>query len=120
MNELMRELLFLPDQASTVALEIDELHYFVISVTMVGSLLVFAAAAYFLARFRTARGASLSKKPASVMALEGGLTVFVTTLFLIWWVIGFAQYLRIESPPPNCADVYVTAKQWMWKFTYPS
>ena len=38
MNELMRRMLFLPDQASTFALDVDHLHYFVISVTMIASL----------------------------------------------------------------------------------
>jgi hypothetical protein len=34
MNELMRNLLWLPPQASTLAPKIDNLHYFVITVTM--------------------------------------------------------------------------------------
>ena len=34
MNEFMRRLLFLPEQASTFAKDVDHLHYFVISVTM--------------------------------------------------------------------------------------
>ena len=34
MNELLRRLLYLPDQRSTVAREIDYLHYFVILITM--------------------------------------------------------------------------------------
>ena len=37
MNELMRRLLFLPDQASTFATSVDHLHYFVITVTMIAS-----------------------------------------------------------------------------------
>ena len=34
MNELMRSILFLPEQASTFAQRVDDLHYLVIIVTM--------------------------------------------------------------------------------------
>ena len=39
MNELLRRLLFLPPQGSTMAREIDGLHYFVIITTMIGAFL---------------------------------------------------------------------------------
>ena len=38
-NELLRKLLFLPEQASTFAGRVDRLHYFVVIVTMISSLL---------------------------------------------------------------------------------
>ena len=34
MNDLMRRMLWLPEQASTFAPDVDHLHYFVIIVTM--------------------------------------------------------------------------------------
>ena len=52
MNELMRQLLFLPPQRSTLAAEIDHLHYFVISVTMIGAAAVTLVGGYYLVRFR--------------------------------------------------------------------
>jgi cytochrome c oxidase subunit 2 len=41
------------------------------------------------------------------------------TLFVAWWGWGFWQYVQIASPPSNSYDVYVSGKQWMWKFAYP-
>ena len=38
MNDLMRRLLWLPEQASTFAKPVDYLHYFVITVTMIASI----------------------------------------------------------------------------------
>jgi cytochrome c oxidase subunit 2 len=29
------------------------------------------------------------------------------------------QYRTLQTPPPNAIPIYVTAKQWMWKFAYP-
>src|SRR5204863_281896 len=40
-------------------------------------------------------------------------------LFCLWWAIGFAQYRTLMTPPADAIPVYVTAKQWMWKFAYP-
>ena len=37
MNEVLRRLLFLPDQASTFAKDVDQLHYFVILTTIIMS-----------------------------------------------------------------------------------
>jgi cytochrome c oxidase subunit 2 len=46
----------------------------------------------------------------------GGLA----TLFFVWWVIGFGQYRELQTPPDNAIPIYVTAKQWMWEFAYPT
>jgi len=123
MNELLRQLLFLPLQRSTVAKDIDSLHYFVISVTMAGSLLVFLVAAIFVIRYRATE--PLQKHPhagpiRSVKIFELFVVVGLLTLFLTWWVIGSRQFARIRVPPEDSMEVYVTAKQWMWKFSSTS
>src|SRR5262249_20360715 len=40
--------------------------------------------------------------------------------FLSWWVIGSRLFVRMRVPPSDTLDVYVIAKQWMWKFAYPN
>jgi cytochrome c oxidase subunit 2 len=40
-------------------------------------------------------------------------------MFILWWVIGFRQYVHMAEAPADSEVVYVDAKQWMWKFTYP-
>lgn len=132
MNELMRELLMLPEQSSTVAGEIDRLHYFVILVTMLGATGVAAATLWFLVRYR--EGSALSRRAREHKGAEspgrsgtrGALLVEfaavggLLSLFLLWWVIGFRQFVRLHSPPDDSLEVYVTAKQWMWSFAYPN
>ncbi len=128
MNELMRELLFLPAQASTIARDIDWLHYFVITVTMLGAAGVAAFTLYYIVRYRESarRGGDLPPDPRPHHA-PGGLSlgfelaVFggLLALFVLWWVIGFRQFIRISEPPPNSLTIYVTGKQWMWSFAYP-
>lgn len=118
MNEFLRELLVLPPQASTYAKDIDYLHYFVISVTMLGATITGLTAVVFVARFRRKRD-ELTERVRAPLWLEIAWVSFLLVLFLAWWVIGYRVYIRTQVPPEDSMEVYVTAKQWMWKFEYP-
>jgi cytochrome c oxidase subunit 2 len=116
--ELFRRLFFLPDGASSIAYGIDALHAFVIGVTAVVSLYVFAVATWFTIRYRQRQKGQLTEKLAATRLHEGFVIGSVTFTFLLWWVIGFRQYTEMASPPANAPVIYVDAKQWMWKFAY--
>lgn len=128
MNEFLRTILFLPEQRSTIAYEVDALHYFVILVTMAGAVGVALLAAYYLLRYRqSARRGGYREpdrdplhSPGGVpFWLEIGLIGGLLALFLLWWVLGFRQYVRIRQPPADAIEVYVMGKKWMWSFSYP-
>jgi len=55
MNELFRKLLFLPEQGSAYAQQVDQLHFFVITMTMLGFAGVAAALIWFVIRYRRRR-----------------------------------------------------------------
>ncbi len=118
MNELLRRLLFLPPQASAMAVDIDSLHYFVIGVTMFASTLVGVVAWAFIVRYRRRTHTDTTVRVRATLAFEIPMIAGILGLFILWWVIGFRQYVRMETPPANALDVYVMAKQWMWKFSY--
>src|SRR5690606_20880988 len=63
-------------------------------------------------RYRTPRVAA--SIPGEIMLYAGLLGLFV-----LFWFIGFRQFTKMGLPPEDSLDVYVTAKQWMWKFSYP-
>lgn len=123
MNEFLRLILFLPVQGSTVAPEIDALHYSVILTTMAGAVLVTLVGGYFLIRYRrtsftlTGPHPRAGAKPYFIYKL--GSLIGLALLFLVWWVIGLRQFVRLRVAPSSSMIVYVTAKQWMWKFAYP-
>ena len=121
MNDFLRRLLYLPEQASTIARDVDTLHYFVIGITMVGAAGVFAAALWWSIRYRARSfdARSITPRVQAGLAVEGGLLAFLVVLFIVFWVIGFGQYLRMRIPPRDAMVIYVTGKQWMWKFAYP-
>lgn len=119
LNDLIRRMLNLPIQASSYAARVDHLHYFVIGVTMAGAMAVFGVALFFIIRYRRRPGRTgPTPEIHGGVFLEGGFISGILILFLSIWVVGFRQYRLIEEPPAGTMDVYVTAKQWMWKFTY--
>jgi cytochrome c oxidase subunit II len=125
MNELLRRLLFLPRQGSTLATEIDALHYAVILTTLGGSLLVALAAALFMVRYRhrPRTPIPLAPRPAPgevTSRLEITAAGFLLALFIGFWVVGFRQFVQLESPPADALPIQVVGKQWMWSFAYPN
>lgn len=129
MNELLRRLLALPPQASSVARHIDYLHYSVIITTLLGAMAVAGAAIYFVIRYRRRPGdvaeaheldPSANRDPRGLpQRFEVGAVILLLTLFVAWWVVGFRQFINLEVPPPNAMPIYASAKQWMWTFIYP-
>jgi cytochrome c oxidase subunit 2 len=119
MNDLLRRILFLPPQLSDWARQADALHYFVILTTMVGAFGVFATALWFFVRYRRRSDTDVTPhvEPRAIheiLFIGGPLT-----LFLVWFAIGYSQYVQLGLPPKDAMDVYVQGKKWMWKFAYP-
>jgi cytochrome c oxidase subunit 2 len=120
MNELFRTLLLLPEQASTVAYEIDVLHYFVIGISMLGAVAVTVAVAVLLFMFRRRKGYTPPRHARHIpIWVEATVIGGLLALFLVFWVVGFRQFVTLQTPPKNAIDVYVVGKQWMWTFAYP-
>jgi cytochrome c oxidase subunit 2 len=116
----LRRLLYLPEQASSVAREIDLLHFLIIGTTFLGALLVALSVLWFVVRYR-ARGPRTGL-PArrSTRRFELALSAFVLGLFVFFWVLGFRQFRALRAAPRESLDVYVVAKQWVWKFSHAS
>ncbi|HYO59295.1 cytochrome c oxidase subunit II [Archangium sp.] len=119
MNELFRRILFLPEQASTISTDVDFLHYVIITTTMGVATLIFGTAAYFLIRFRRRSETDVTPKVVGTLGWEVLFVGLPLTTFLVWFFIGYHDFIRMQTPPPDAMDVYVVGKQWMWKFTHP-
>lgn len=119
MNELMRKLLFLPEEASAYAAQVDRLHFFVITVTMIGAAGVGLAAVVFFVKYRR-RSETQTTPHVEPKAIHEVLFIAVPLgFFLLWFAIGFPLFVRLQTPPRDAMDVYVQGKKWMWKFAYP-
>ena len=119
MNELLRRMLFLPEQASTFAVDVDHLHYFVIITTMFASAAVGMVAIAFFWKYRQKRPNQSTPMVNPTAGFEVAVITVPLAFFLLWFVIGFRDFVKLSSPPADAMDVYVMGKQWMWKFAYP-
>jgi cytochrome c oxidase subunit 2 len=119
MNELMRHLLFLPEQGTQLAENIDKLHYFVITATMIASTALGVFAIWCMAHFRRRRRNQTTPHVEASLPMEIIFVGLPLVLFLFWFAVGFRQFTQITEPPSDAMDVYVMGKKWMWKFAYP-
>lgn len=120
MNELLHYWLNLPPQRSSIARSIDTLHYAVIVTAIGGAAITAVFGLWFLVRYHhKGRATPVTRHVVAPLWLEVVVIAGLLALFCGFWVIGFAQYRNIQSPPRNALPVYVTAKQWMWEFAYP-
>lgn len=119
MNEFLRNALFLPKQASTISKDIDHLHFWVIGFTMAGATIAAVTALWFTYKYRRRMEGELTPRVQAGLISEFGVLSFLLALFLVFWIVGYKQFIRIRTPPKDAMVVYVTGKQWMWKFAYP-
>ena len=117
-EDLLRRMLWLPPPNSTFAVPVDRLHFFVIIVTMIASVLTGLLAFVFLFKYR--QRSRTQSTPVVVPSVKFEIVVIGVPLFffLLWFVQGYKDYVWYANPPENAMDVYVMGKKWMWKFSY--
>ncbi|HYP27961.1 MAG TPA: cytochrome c oxidase subunit II [Blastocatellia bacterium] len=110
----------MPEQASTVAWEVDALYLSLVGLTLVISVGIAGTIAYFAVKYRRRSPDELPRPIAGSVKLETVWSVvpFIVSCFIFVW--GAALYFEISHPPEGSLDVYVVGKQWMWKFQHLS
>jgi cytochrome c oxidase subunit 2 len=117
-NEAYRTALWLPEQATSMARQLDALHYVEITAFTLMAIVFMGATVWLIVRYARRgepRRTRRIRGPELVVVYAGG----VLALFLAFWFFSFRQYVAIAAAPEDAVPIYVTAKQWMWKFEYP-
>ena len=96
---------------------VDALFIFLLIVSGLMTLLVFTAVVYFAARYRYRRGVPAEQIEGS-LPLELTWTFIPLAVFMVIFVWGAVVYFRERTPPRDATEVYVVAKQWMWKLEH--
>ncbi len=109
---------FFPEQASTVAAEVDALYLFLVGVSTFFSLLIFSLVFLFAIKYRRRSEDELPRPIVGSVALETLWTVIPFLLAMIMFIWGTSLYFKNSRPPRHALDIYVTGKQWMWKFQH--
>ena len=103
-----------PVRAATSASNLDALFIFLLLVTGTVTLMIFILVTLFALRYRH----TVVEKPTPILgslALETTWSLVPFGIFLIFFVWGAVLYFQERTAPPDSMEIYVVAKQWMWK-----
>lgn len=106
-----------PQRASTMASNVDALYIFLLIVSGLMTLLIFTAVVYFAARYRRQEGVQAEQIEGSI-ALELTWSIIPFCVFMVIFLWGAVVYFKGRTPPRDATEVYVVAKQWMWKLEH--
>jgi len=106
-----------PDRASTAAGNVDALYIFLLIVSGLMTLLIFTAVVYFAARYRRQQGVQAEQIEGST-PLELTWSIIPMFVFMAIFAWGAVVYFKGRTPPRDSTEVYVVAKQWMWKLEH--
>jgi cytochrome c oxidase subunit 2 len=113
-----RQFQFIPDQASTIAPQIDALFYFLTAVTAFFTIGIFVAILYLGLKYRRRPGV----KPQHVETntqLEIAWTAIPLAICLFMFGWAAKLFVQMETPPKDAMEISVIGKQWMWKVQHP-
>jgi cytochrome c oxidase subunit 2 len=108
---------FIPEQASTVASRVDHLFYYILAVTFTVTIIIAGLLVYFGIKFRR-RNDKIPSPPNVSVKLEIAWTLIPFLIFLSMFFWGADVYFAQYHVPREGMDIYLVAKQWMWKFQH--
>ena len=106
-----------PARASTTAGSVDALFIFLVALSALMTAAIFTMILVFAIRYRRRRGVVAEQIEGST-ALEITWSVIPFCIFMVIFVWGAMIYFKERTPPRGATEVYVVAKQWMWKLQH--
>ena len=107
-----------PEQASTLAAQVDLLYFFLIGISLFFGVLIATLLVVFAIRFRRRPGAGIPPVIHGSTPLEIAWSVIPFGLSMIIFLWGAALFFEMARPPDNAHEVFVVGKQWMWKLQH--
>jgi cytochrome c oxidase subunit 2 len=111
--------LFSPPQASAVAGQVDALVLFLLVTSVAITVGIFVCILVFCVRYRQRPGNLVAQRVTHTWPIELAWTLIPTGLAMVPFAWGAWLYLQEAQPPADAIEVYVVAKQWMWKTQQP-
>jgi len=107
-----------PEQASSLAPEIDNLYLGVITITAFFAIVVVICVTYFAIKYRDHTGDKVGSPITGSVPLELGWSLipfFISIGIFVWASVVFFHIVRA---PDQTLDIYSTGKRWMWRFQH--
>ncbi len=106
-----------PVRASTLSNRVDAVMVFLLAVAGFFALLIFLLIIIFAVRYRRSER-TVAEQISGSLSLETAWTLIPFAITMVMFVWGASIYLAEAQPPRNSLEVFVVAKQWMWKFQH--
>jgi len=106
-----------PDSASTMSGQVDALYIYLLFVAGVMTTLIFLAVAVLAIKYRRKPSTEAQQIEGSTV-LEIAWSVIPFGVMLTFFIWGAVIYFQERTPPADATEVYVVAKQWMWKIEH--
>ena len=106
-----------PERASALAWQVDGLYFLLIALSAFFVALIFALILFFAVKYRRSAHPHAEQIEGS-LPLELAWTLIPLGICMVFFAWGSLIYFQEARPPKGAMEVYVVAKQWMWKFEY--
>jgi cytochrome c oxidase subunit 2 len=108
----------IPEQASTMASDVDQLYWFIIGVTAFFGILVCVLVVYFAVKYRTDDPLKVGAPITGSIPLELAWSVIPFLISVVIFVWASQVFFDLYRPPDQTLEIYATGKRWMWKFQH--
>ena len=106
-----------PARASTTAGSVDALYIFLVALSLFMSVAIFTMICIFALRYRRRKGREAEQiEGSTLLELTWSAIPLVIFMFIFAW--GAVIYFKERTAPRGATQVYVVAKQWMWKLQH--
>ena len=106
-----------PARAATTAGQVDALYIFLVLLSAFMSAAIFVMILVFATRYRRRHG-RVAEPIEGSMPLEITWSIIPLGVFMVIFVWGAVIFFRERTPPAGASEIYVVAKQWMWKLQH--
>ncbi len=103
-----------PKQASSVAMEMDALYFFLIAVSVFFTVLIFGLLIFMVVKYRRKHPDEYPEGTKTSMALELTWTFIPLAISMVMFFWGAKLYVHMSRPPEGAMEIAVKGKQWMW------
>ena len=108
-----------PEQASTAAGRVDSLFWFLFGASALIVVAISGCLLAFCIKYRRRPGNEVGAQAGGTLRIETAWTLIPLGLAIVPFFWGATLYLEMSVPPDDALEVYVVARQWMWKFQHP-
>jgi cytochrome c oxidase subunit II len=107
-----------PEQASSFAMDVDALYFFIVAVSAFFSLLIAVLVIVFGIKFHRKRANEVGARIEGNLPMELLWSVIPTVIAMVMFGWGASVFYHLRRPPAEATHIYAVGKQWMWKFQH--